>query len=57
MYAKLKAHHMLPQFTCVYSDHFTINAEISQILALIYLLMSVADISLLYRILLVLAKC
>lgn len=48
---------MLPQFTCIYSDHFTINAEISQILALIYLLMSVADISLLYRILLVLAKC
>lgn len=48
---------MLPQFTCVYSDHFTIIAEISQILALIYLLMSVADISLLYRILLVLAKC
>lgn len=49
---------MLPQFTCVYSDHFTINAEISQILALIYLFyLSVADISLLYRILLVLAKC
>lgn len=48
---------MLPQFTCVYSDHLTINAESSQTSPLIYLLMAVADISLLYRILLVLAKC